>query len=108
MTEDTSLSNRKRRGRVRSRKSSPSKGPVPPFEGIGTGYMMVGDRGVSNVDPFATAPTADNQWVEGVPHIMLIVADLKLLESMPTDPKNGGPYVMWKGTPYAHVMVPLR
>jgi len=25
----------------------------------------------------------------------------------PTDPKSGGPWVMWKGTPYAHVMVPV-
>ncbi len=24
-----------------------------------------------------------------------------------TDPHNGGPYVMWKGTPYAHLMVPI-
>ena len=23
------------------------------------------------------------------------------------DPDNGGPYVMWKGTPYAHLMVPV-
>jgi hypothetical protein len=26
---------------------------------------------------------------------------------MPTDPKSGGPWVMWKGTPYAHLMVPV-
>ena len=30
-----------------------------------------------------------------------------LLEGISTDPQNGGPYVMWKGTPYAHVMVPV-
>ena len=24
------------------------------------------------------------------------------------DPENGGPYVMWKGTPYAHIMVPTE
>ena len=24
-----------------------------------------------------------------------------------TDPHNGGPYVMWKGTPYAHIMIPV-
>ena len=26
---------------------------------------------------------------------------------LPTDPNRGGPYVMWKGTPYAHIMVPV-
>ena len=24
---------------------------------------------------------------------------------MSDDPKSGGPWVMWKGTPYAHLMV---
>jgi len=30
-----------------------------------------------------------------------------LLDAFSTDPKNGGPWVMWKGTPYAHLMVPV-
>jgi hypothetical protein len=38
---------------------------------------------------------------------MIIVPDNALLAGLPTDPENGGPYVMWKGTPYAHVMVPV-
>jgi hypothetical protein len=36
----------------------------------------------------------------------MIISDAALLEGLPTDPKNGGPWVMWKGTPYAHVMIP--
>jgi hypothetical protein len=35
------------------------------------------------------------------------VPDPALLEGIPTDPATGGPYVMWKGTPYQHVMVPV-
>lgn len=84
-----------------------SRGPVPKFEGIGFGYMLLGDRGASNVDPFAEGPTADNQWVFEGPHVMLIASDPTLWDKLPTDPAYGGPYVMWKGTPYAHVMVPL-
>jgi len=30
-----------------------------------------------------------------------------MLEGISTDPHNGGPFVMWKGTPYAHVMIPV-
>jgi hypothetical protein len=30
-----------------------------------------------------------------------------MLDAFPTDPKSGGPWVMWKGTPYAHLMVPV-
>jgi hypothetical protein len=79
-----------------------------PFKasGVGTAYMLAGDGGASNIDPYATGPTADNQWVVEGPHLMIIVPDAATLEAIPTDPKNGGPYVMWKGTPYVHIMVP--
>lgn len=79
----------------------------PDIQGIGISYMLQGDMPVSNVDPFATGPTEDNEWLQdGVPHIMIVVSDQSLLEGLPTDPHNGGPWVMWKGTPYAHVMIP--
>jgi hypothetical protein len=38
---------------------------------------------------------------------MIAVPDLKSLDGLSTDPKNGGPWVMWKGTPYAHIMAPV-
>jgi hypothetical protein len=38
---------------------------------------------------------------------MVLFPDPKILDSYPTDPKMGGPSVMWKGTPYAHLMVPV-
>jgi hypothetical protein len=74
---------------------------------MGFAYMLQGDLPVSNTDPFATAPTPTNQWIQtGGPHIMVLVPDPKLLEGISTDPENGGPFVMWKGTPYAHLMIP--
>ena len=79
----------------------------PKIEGTGIAYMLRGDNGASNTDPYATAPTPDNQWVVTPAHVMVLYQDLKMLDSYPTDPKNGGPWVMWKGTPYAHVMVPV-
>jgi hypothetical protein len=79
----------------------------PKISGTGIAYMLAGDHGASNTDPYATAPTADNQWVVAPPHVMILYADHKLLDAYPTDPKTGGPWVMWKGTPYAHVMVPV-
>jgi len=45
--------------------------------------------------------TADNRWVITGPHIMLLQTDVSQLEAYPTDWTNGGPWVMWKGTPYA-------
>jgi hypothetical protein len=77
------------------------------IDGIGISYMLAGDEGASNIDPFAAGPTDDNEWVVEGPHLMIIVPDPAMLDGLPTDPTNGGPYVMWKGTPYAHIMVPL-
>jgi hypothetical protein len=79
----------------------------PKVEGTGIAYMLKGDKGASNTDPFATGPSATNNWVVSPPHIMVLYADLKMLDAFPTDPNTGGPWVMWKGTPYAHLMVPV-
>jgi len=83
------------------------KEPYTPG-GFGVSYMLAGDGGASNVDPFAEGPTEDNDWVVEGAHLMLILPDAAMLEGLSTDPHNGGPYVMWKGTPYAHIMVPLE
>jgi hypothetical protein len=80
----------------------------PRAAAIGIAYMLQGDMPVSNVDPYATRPTPANQWLDsGPPHIMIIVPDRALLQGLPTDPHNGGPWVMWEDTPYAHIMVPV-
>jgi hypothetical protein len=76
--------------------------------GVGIAYMLRGDQGASNIDPYATAPTADNEWVTTGPHIMLIVPDPSLLDGIPSDPESGGPYVMWRGHPLVHVMIPVE
>lgn len=74
---------------------------------VGIGYMLQDDMPVSNIDPFATAATPDNEWIDRPgPHIMIIFPDAAALANFPSDPKPGTPYVMWRGTPYAHLMVP--
>jgi ketosteroid isomerase-like protein len=73
---------------------------------LGISYMLAGDEGASNIDPYAAGPTEDNEWIREGAHLMLI-APAGILDGYPTDPQNGGPYVMWKGTPYAHLMVPI-
>ena len=79
----------------------------PSAPGGGIAYMLQGDLGASNTDPWATAATPDNHWVVSPAHIMVLPANPKDLDSMPDDPASGGPFVMWKGTPYAHLMVPV-
>lgn len=80
---------------------------TPKATTMGIAYMLQGDMPVSNVDPFATGPSATNQWLSnGGPHIMVVAPDDALLAGLPTDPHKGGPWVMWHGTPYAHLMIP--
>lgn len=78
----------------------------PGLETIGIAYMLAGDGGASNSDPYAESADDADDWVSGGPHLMIIAPDPAMLDGIPTDPDNGGPWVMWAGTPYAHVMVP--
>lgn len=73
---------------------------------VGIAYMLAGDTGTSNINPYDTHPTPTNQWVREGPHLMVIGPDPARLQGISTDPHNGGPYVMWPGTPYAHLMIP--
>jgi hypothetical protein len=83
-----------------------SKKDPPKPQTVGIAYMLKGDHGSSNTDAYATKKTADNKWVVTGPHIMILATDVSQLDAYPTDWNKGGPWVMWKGTPYAHIMVP--
>lgn len=75
---------------------------------MGFGYMLRGGSPESNTDPYAEGPTDDNEWMtEGVPHLMILVPQEQMLAGLPTDPENGGPWVMWRDTPYVHIMAPM-
>ena len=81
---------------------------APSITRVGFAYMLAGDSPVSNSDPFATEPTGPEDWVTDVHgHIMVLVPDQKALEGISTDHRNGGPWVMWPNTPYAHLMIPV-
>jgi hypothetical protein len=81
----------------------------PTYTEIGFAYMLQGDTPVSNSDPYATEPTGPEDWVTDLgPHLMVLQPDASLLESISTDHLNGGPWVMWPNTPYAHIMIPLE
>ena len=80
---------------------------APDIGHVGIGYMMApGGAWGSNTDPYAVAESADNHWGHHNPHVMIVVPDVKTLVGISTDPDNGGPYVMYAGTPYAHIMAP--
>lgn len=81
-------------------------GEEPDIDGIGISYMLQGGPAASNTDPMATAPPEGEDWLMDPAHVMIIVPDPAMLDAFPTEHDTGRPYVMWAGTPYAHLMVP--
>jgi hypothetical protein len=83
----------------------------PPTAGkIGLMYMLAGGTDASNTDPYAVKPTAGNHWVKTGPHVMVVGADDSFYAMYPksADPDTTVPYVMWPGTPYRHLMIPIK
>lgn len=83
----------------------------PPAAGkVGFMYMLAGGTDASNTDPYATKPDATNHWIKTGPHIMILGADASFYDAYPKspDPDTSLPYVMWAGTPYQHLMAPVK
>jgi hypothetical protein len=77
---------------------------------VGISYMLQGEpegSGVSNSDPYHEDPQNADDYVETGPHLMIIVPK-EALAGISDDPSSGGPYVMWKDTDYAHIMIPVE
>ena len=81
----------------------------PPTGKVGFMYMLAGGTDASNTDPYAQKPDANNNWVETRPHVMIVGAK-SLMQGYPTatKPDTSQPYVMWPGTPYEHLMIPVQ
>jgi hypothetical protein len=84
-------------------KKEPTKGKV------GFMYMLAGGTDASNTDPYASAPADGNNWIKTGPHVMVMNAT-GLMAGYPSDanPDTTKPYIMWSGTPYAHLMIPVE
>ncbi len=80
---------------------------APPPDKVGISYMLAGDKGASNTDPYAESKTADNHWIVTGPHVMVFGPPSKALGyTEAKDPDPNAPYMMWAGTPYEHAMIP--
>jgi hypothetical protein len=82
-------------------------GDEPTTAVAGIAYMLQGGSTPSNTDPLATAPAAGEEWLSDPPHIMLLLPGALDQSAYSTDHDSGEPYIMWAGTPYEHLMVPM-
>jgi hypothetical protein len=83
---------------------------APPEGKVGFGYMLQGGSDASNEDPHATGPAEGEEWVDTGPHVMLFNVG-EMAQGYPSqkdNPDTSQPYVMWPGTPYEHLMVPVE
>jgi hypothetical protein len=81
----------------------------PPKGKVGFIYMLQGGSDASNLSPEVRKP-ADGKWVITGPHVMIVGADPEFYAAYPSgaNPDTAQPYVMWAGTPYQHLMAPVR
>ena len=82
-------------------------GTDPALTSMGLAYMLQGGSDASNTDPFAAGPASGEGWVDSPAHVMIVFPDKLDTNLFPTDHAWGGPYVMWAGTPYEHIMMPV-
>ena len=83
----------------------------PKLENDGWIWMLHGDTGVDNFRPYSEGDeknTDRKDWIYSGAHLMLMPKDPNSLGSQTTDFTTGAPYVMMKGTPYVHLMIPVE
>lgn len=83
-------------------------GVEPEITSPGLGYMLAGGNDPSNTDPFALAPAPGEDWITTPAHLMLLVPGGFDASQFTTDHTSGTPFVMWDGTPYEHLMIPVN
>ena len=73
-------------------------------------WMLHGDMGEDNTTAgvFDEENSEPGQWIESGPHLMLMPKDPMTLKDFSSDFTTGAPYVMFAGTDYAHLMIPVQ
>ena len=85
-------------------------GKKPPPDKIGFVFMLAGGSDASNTDPYATGPSQGGRWIDTGPHVMIVGPAVGRMAGYPkgVQPDTTQPYVMWSGSPYEHLMIPIR
>lgn len=87
------------------------EGRDPPKNRIGAAYMLQGVS-ASATDPFAKGREQGANWIDVGPHVMVLGArgmqeGLSVAAPGEKAVDTHMPFVMWSGTPYEHLMIPI-
>jgi hypothetical protein len=82
--------------------------PVPGK--VGFAYMLQGGSDGSNTDPMAMEPPSGHDWLIAPPHVMIFnMPERPQGYPSPVErPDTTRPWIMWAGTPYEHLMIPIE
>jgi hypothetical protein len=82
----------------------------PVLEGDGWIWMLNGDLGADNFKPYTDGQKNEGHkhYIEAGAHLMLMPKDPSSMDGQSTDHTTGAPFVMFVGTPYAHLMIPAN
>lgn len=87
-------------------------GRPPDQSKPGYSYMLQGGSGWSNTDPKATKlPPGRKDYIHIPPHFMVLSARIAKESGLPlheSDPDTHKPFVMFGGTPFALMIIPVR
>jgi hypothetical protein len=78
--------------------------PVPRNTAPGMAYMLAGGSDISANDPWARIVPGQT-FVESPPHWMVMWAFDAKTTGLSTTPQTHGTWIMFAGTPYAHLMI---
>jgi hypothetical protein len=81
-----------------------SHAPKPTNKAPGLAYMLQGGSDISANEPYAKADE-NTKFVTSPPHWMVLWPFEPEASGLATTPKKTGTWIMWAGTPYAHLMV---
>jgi hypothetical protein len=82
-----------------------------PPDRVGLVFILVTGSDASNTDLHATEPAPDRKWINTGPH--LVVVGGRTVGEMAGYPRTSDPnptksYTVWIGSPYEHLMTPVR
>ena len=78
--------------------------PRPANTAPGLAYMLRGASDVSATDPWAK-PGPNTRFIDSPAHYMVLWPFDAKATGLSDKPKSSGTWIMWAGTPYAHLMV---
>jgi hypothetical protein len=87
-------------------------GRTPDPDKVGYSYMLRGGTSWSATDPSVTKlPDGQSDYIRVPPHIMIMntrIADASGFPSAPSSPDMHMPFVFYRGTPYAILIIPVE